>query len=175
MNNPNAQNTLANATAFTSINAWVSSVSGDYSHPTGPVNTFGVGLLGGSVNFTDFTFLPPQAPPPMTLWTFVDAGITYSFTADTMTSHFDAASDQWTFGGTGYASITGFAPTEGSWLLSASESLTPGPSGPIVSFGFDSDAVAAGTPINVPDGGMTVAMLSGAFLGFSLLRKKLLV
>ena len=92
-----------------------------------------------------------------------------------MTSHFDAASDQWTFGGTGYASITGFAPTEGSWLLSASESLTPGPSGPIVSFGFDSDAVAAGTPINVPDGGMTVAMLSGAFLGFSLLRKKLLV
>jgi hypothetical protein len=38
------------------------------------------------------------------------------------------------------------------------------------SFVFDSSAVVAGTP--VPDGGLTVMMLGGAFLAIGALRKK---
>lgn len=179
MNHPDAQHNLANATAFTSISAYVSSASGSYTSAafggTGPVNTTFAGVLPStSVTFTDFTFIPPQAPPNMLLWTVVDDGVTYTFTASTLTAVYSANSgqSQWLFSGLGYASITGYANTEGVWQLSASESLTG--SAPIVSFGFDSQAVASGSPIPSPspDGGMTAMLLGGSLLGIGFLSKK---
>jgi len=168
----NTGSTLANATAFTSINAFVSAATGDYNSPTGLVNTTGYGAFTGGVDFTAFTFVPPEAPPALPLWTFTDYGITYSFTTDSLLSSFSAGSDEWTFSGTGYASITGFANTEGTWILSAGKTSSDG--GTVVSLVFDSASVAAGTPIPyppVPDGGLTVSLLGGALVALGGLRR----
>ena len=138
---------LGSATAFSSFSG-VSVLNGVGDYAT---------LIGESADFTAFTFDPAPASP-FTLWT-LKAG-QYTFTATGITDY----SQTPTFlqiAGTGYAHVDGKDNTPGIWTI-----LQTGGQGHTIQFGSDAQ-------VPVPDGGMTVIMLSAALSGLGLLKKKL--
>jgi hypothetical protein len=160
---------LATATSMVINNTgiFVSSASGDYA----TTSLFGL-IPPGPINFNGFSWAGYGAIPTadiIALWNFTDS-LNYSFTATTLSAVYSAGSDQWTFGGTGVANATGYAATLGNWTMQIGEVVTfPGPQ---IAFSWDSTATAAGSAA-LPDGGMTVALLGGAFIGLGMLRRKL--
>ena len=136
-----------------------SALSGDYT-----------GTSGAAVTVTPFIWAPSTASTPINpLWTFVSGGNTYSF--DLSVLHVDYASPTGLLlSGLGTAHITGpgvdALDTTGSWNFSAQTLGT-------ASFTFSSSTTAAAQA--VPDGGSSVAMLGGAFLGLGWLKRKQIV
>jgi len=162
---------LASATAFTSINAYVSTASGTYgsllsstvgtftpgSSPVYPLTSTG-SATGGSVVtpglISDYTFSPPQGSVTP-LWAFEIGGVSYSFDATSMTASFQNGG--WSIAGGGYANVTGYSQTTGNWTATITASGT--------SFVFGSTAT-------VPDGGMTLMLLGGAMTALGAIRSK---
>ncbi len=170
---------LALATAFTGINALVQSDAGDYSPIIGlsggqlvylasatgtPHGTLtdnagsptGVGSFANPGLMNNYTFSPPQgAVTP--LWSLDYNGIVYSFDATTMTANFNVLQNEWVIGGTGLASITGYATTSGSWNADV---------------GAEGSSFFFGSAAAVPDGGLTVMLLGGSMMAMTLIRRK---
>jgi hypothetical protein len=111
--------------------------------------------------FNAFKFTGASATP---LWQFSVGSKTYSFdlTDDSLVYQSSAAL---VVAGTGTLNITGYAPTTGTWDFSIVDA-TAGKNTFAFSF-TDSNASTA-----VPDGGLTVALLSGALTAMSLIRRK---
>lgn len=167
--NDNVGHTLVNATSMTvnDTGIFVGSASGTYA----PTSLFGL-LSPGLISVNGFSWAGYGAAPAadvLSLWSFTDTvnSDTYSFTSSTLTAVYSPGSDQWTFGGAGVANVTGFGPTLGTWAMQIGE----GVSGSEVAFSWDSTATASGQ--NAPDGGPTVALLGGTFIGLGMLRRKL--
>ena len=148
VNNP----VLANATAFTSFTQiLVKTTNGSYELVPGDSTVSGT--------FTPFTFSPATLPAP-SLWTFTFGGLTYTFTATSETSQYlGGVLNTWIIGGDGFASITGFADTPGTWTLTATQTGA--------SFTFASTAGA------VPDNGSTLILLGAALSGLALIKVRL--
>jgi hypothetical protein len=101
------------------------------------------------VTFYPFVFSPPdQTVSP--LWSFDYDGRTYSAWVTSMVASFNAVTNIWNFGGSGYLSITGFENTAAEWNFSA------GQIGDSHYFG----SAAAALPSSVPDSGATMMMLA---------------
>lgn len=109
--------------------------------------------LGAGVNFHDFVFDPLAAGTA--LWSFSDAGISYSFTMNLLDpATFAQSASGIKMDGTGYASATGFDNTYGTWGLTLNQN------GAAFSFSASS----------APEPG--IAMLLGfGLLGFAASRK----
>lgn len=135
---------LATATAITAFP--VIKVS---DNPTGTY----AGTAGAGVTFTPFVFAAGSVTP---LWSFVQAGITYSFDATSI-----VIDQQNTFflnlKGSGIAHVTGYADTVGSWTLTST--------GTTSKFTF-------GASTSVPEGGLTAAMLGLGLLGLGLAARR---
>lgn len=159
----------ANDVSFSTTGIYAGAASGTYALATGYGYVQALASLPSPITFDAFSWAGYGASPAAfvaPLWSFTDGGITYSFAATTMTASF--SDGQWTFGGAGIAYVTGDAPTGGNWNEQIGETVT----GPEKSFTFDASSTAAGSP-PVPDGGLTVALLGGAFVGLGMLRRKL--
>jgi hypothetical protein len=104
------------------------------------------------VTMTPFTFLPTFSGP-LTLWSLVFGGATYSFDLNVLTSVSQPGDDTLTLRGTGILMISGgtYDPTPGAWLMTANQGGG--------TFSFSSSTSA------VPDGGTTVALLGIALAG----------
>jgi hypothetical protein len=141
-------------TGYSSLSVLGLAETGSYA----PLN--GGGNFGGTLTFSTFGFGGNVLnPASVLLWTLTSGGITYSFTA---TSVF-ISSQSPTFlnlTGTGYANITGYTATLGTWSITDTAQ-----GGQVFTFG------AATT---VPDGGTTVMLLGAAFAGLCLYRKKVM-
>ena len=130
---------------------FITSVNGSYSGvPTGMSSP--PDLTQNPVTFDPFTV------PVIPLWSFTYAGLTYSF--DLLSGFiFDRGTDTLTLMGSGMLMITGYDPTQASWILTANQAEG--------TFSFSSSNGA------VPDGGMTVVMLGLALCGIGMIRRKL--
>lgn len=132
--------------------SFVTSGSGDYS-----------GTVGSSVSWnTPFSWSPPNTPID-DLWSFVDAGVTYTFDLDTIT----IVSQDSTFlnlTGTGTLQATGFTDTSGVFSFS----ITDTDDDATFTFGF------ASSNATIPDGGTTMLLLGSALIGIGALRRKLM-
>jgi len=127
-------------------------------------------LVGDTATYSAFNFaLGPQVITP--LWTVTDlvgTGFVYSFNLANVTTYTQAANNLFLAGtGTLTSSNPVLSPTAGLWtynINSADGSATNG------RFSFQSNNTASG-PM-VPDGGDTVLLLSGSFLGFAFLMRR---
>jgi VPDSG-CTERM motif len=143
---------LASASSFTLSDPFITTETGVYSGA--PILT--------PITFNGFQFNPPVASVTP-LWIFNVGAITYSFDATSVTSYFDSTLDQWDIGGSGIAMVTGYDATPGTWNVNLSQS------GASVVF----DSSAAGNPrAGVPDGGSTLLLLGGGFVGMAGLARK---
>ena len=115
------------------------------------------------ITFNGFQFNPPVASVTP-LWTFDVGAIAYSFDATTVTSRYDATLNEWDIGGDGIAMVTGYTATPGTWNVNLAQSGA--------SVVFDSSAAVAPT---VPDGGSTLILLGGGFVGLVGASRKLKV
>lgn len=150
---------LASATAFTSF----SNVKVGPANSTG---TYSGVTLGTAVTYTPFTFKPALVPSPVTpLWTFTDAGVTYSFELDTVTVMLQNNRFLNLFG-TGTATATGYDATPGVWTFSIDTTSNP------TGFNFNFISTTEATPPGVPDGGLTMALLGFALVGVEGLRRR---
>jgi hypothetical protein len=148
---------LNTSTTIKNINSTVVSDTGTYA---------AIPLTGAGtpvpVTFPNLTVLGAGAGLASPLWTVDYSGVIYSFFSTAKTSEFDVAgSDFLEIGGNGYATIStgGYTPTDGTWILTVSQSGT----GTHASFGFESTA----TVVGVPDGGMTLGLFGSVFLGLA--------
>ncbi len=130
---------------------FITSVSGSYSGvPTGAGSP--PDLTQNPVTFDPFTV------PVIPLWSFTYLGVAYSF--DLLSGFiFDRGTDTLTLMGSGMLMITGYDPTQATWILTANQADG--------TFSFSSSNGA------VPDGGMTVVMLGLALCGIGMIRRKL--
>lgn len=141
-------NAMGSATAFTSFfDVSVLSATEDYA----PV-------LNESADFTPFTFAPTLSSP-FELWT-IKAG-QYTFVATGITDYSQSPSFL-NIAGTGYAHIDGKTDTPGIWTITDLGQTSPRS----ITFG-------SGVTAPVPDGGLTVLMLSAALSGLGLMKRKL--
>lgn len=125
---------------------------GDYSGVTGGgvvAATFASPFTFGALGTTGANVVTP-------LWTFVEAGITYSFDLATITVNALAGSQR-NLEGLGTAKITGYDDTPGLWRMNFSGSTTT------VSFSSSTDS----PPPPVPDSGATLALMGIALLGLA--------
>lgn len=141
---------FADATSFTVVSPFISSTAGDYNSV--PLNT--------AVTFNGFVFNPPVASVSP-LWSFTVGAVNYSFNATSVSSHFNANTDQWDIGGQGVATISGYGDTAGTWNIDLSES------GATIVF----DSSAGVTPA-VPDGGTGAMLLGSGLVGLAALGRK---
>lgn len=137
---------ISTASSFSVTDPFITTETGTYS---------GVPILT-SVTFNGFQFNPPVSSVTP-LWTFDAGGLTYTFDATSVSDSYDASTRQWDIGGAGIAMVTGYDATPGTWNVNLSQSGA--------SIVFDSSASAA--PTGVPDGGPTVMLLGGGFLGLA--------
>ena len=87
--------------------------SGSVTSGTG---TF-AGTVGASADFSDFTFDPLAMGTQ--LWTFDDAGVTYTLVMNSLTLNFqNAGAGLISLAGTGTLSATGYDDTAGKWNIS---------------------------------------------------------
>jgi hypothetical protein len=138
---------LATATAFTSIaNAFVDPGTQTGSYSAVPNFT--------AATFNAFSFSASSVTP---LWTFTVGGITYSFSATSISVMTPRTSSFLNLSGTGIASITGFTDTAGTFTV------TDTGNGPTFTFG--QGTIVAG----VPDSGTTAMLIALGFaaVGFS--------
>jgi hypothetical protein len=142
---------LATATSFTVTDPFITTETGVYS---------GAPLLTPIV-FNGFQFSPPVASVTP-LWSFNVGVVNYSFDATSMSSFYDASLRQWDIGGSGLAMVTGYSATPGTWNVNLSQSGA--------SIVFDSSAAAIP---GVPDGGSTLLLLGGGFIGLAKFGRKL--
>jgi len=104
----------------------------------------------------------PDSVVAGTLFSFKASGVTYSLTgATTPAVATFKSSRSIIIDGTGTMNVDGFAPTVGTWNVSAQSQGG-------VTFSFSSSAA-----VPVPDGGMTAILLGAALSGLGLLRRKL--
>ena len=118
------------------------STTGDYSPIAG--NT--------AVSFTSFNFADTSVAP---LWTLTYNAITYSFTANTLTSDYvsiPGVLSFFTVYGSGMASITGYEDTYGTYVISGNNASQ--------NFTFSAST-------SVPDGGATASLLGLSLVGFA--------
>jgi hypothetical protein len=142
---------LASSTSFTLNSPFITTETGVYT---------GVAPLT-PITFNGFEFNPPVASVNP-LWTFTIGGLNYSFDATSVTSSFNSTLDEWDIGGNGVAMITGYDATPGTWNLNLAQS------GATIVF----DSSAAESP-SVPDGGSTLMLLGGGFVGLAGFARKL--
>lgn len=85
-----------------------------------------VNTTGSFVDFFDFTFSPALVPNPVLVWSFVDEGVTYTFTLSTIESPlqgtFINGNSFLNLAGLGTLTATGFEPTLGAFLFTGNES-----------------------------------------------------
>lgn len=152
---------LDTATAFTAFNG-VQIVP--LPAPTGSYAGLATGVLG-PVTYTPFQFNPMAPSPVNPLWTFTQAGLTYTFRLDTV-----SVAGQSPFFlnllGTGAANITGMDETAGRWSFTIDN--PDGASTPKFDFNFISTTRVSRTP----DGGMTLALLGMALMGVEGARRR---
>lgn len=161
VNNPN----LGDATSFyvdsTVAGVPTKNVAYVSEDPTG---SYSAVPLYKQVSFNGFTF-NPAGGSVSPLWTFtlgpVGDQTVFSFDATTITSSYNADKRAWDIEGMGMAMETGYSDTEGSYDIQL------GQSGASFNFG------AASYAPPIPDGGSSVALLGGAFLGLGAVRRKL--
>lgn len=125
----------------------ITSFSGDYTLGVATGDYAPVSGILDPTSFTPFSFAASSVTP---LWSFVFAGITYSFDATSMsvilaTNYFIAQ-------GNGIAHITGFDATPGTWIISGNS-------------GGANLTFSASTA--VPDGGMTAVLVGLGLVGMS--------
>jgi hypothetical protein len=128
---------------------------------------FGIGA--DAVTFAPFQW-NPAVTPVNPLWSFVDAGTTWTYQFNLATMSVASQDNSFlNITGTGTLTITGagspYSTTFGSWSFTISN--PGGAPNPTFNFGFDSANNA------LPDGGMTVGMLGIALTGLGLARRKI--
>lgn len=101
----------------------------------------------------------PFSPPISPLWTFMFAGVTYSFDLTALTID-SQGGNSLVLSGSGTLDITGFDTTPGSWVFTANQGGG--------SFSFSSSNNA-----DLPEPGSALALLGIALLGVEVLRRKL--
>ncbi|HEY1765370.1 MAG TPA: hypothetical protein VGF85_10635, partial [Opitutaceae bacterium] len=133
-------NNLGSATAFTSISGVtvVPVETGNY-----------VGTTGAAATFTPFSFSASSVTP---LWTFMVAGVTYSFDAVGPITIVTQNNNFLNIQGSGWATETGFDATPGTW------SITDTAQGKITTFTF-------GASSTVPDSGATALLIALGLAG----------
>jgi hypothetical protein len=128
-----------------------------------------LGTAGSAVTFTPFSW-NPASTPVNPLWSFVSGGWTYTFDLNNITFVSQNAAFV-NLAGNGILNITGlgspYDATFGNWTFT----ITSAGADPEFRFGFVSSTAAV--PQQVPDGGMTVALLGLALVGVEGLRRKL--
>jgi hypothetical protein len=135
---------LGTATAF-------SSIYDVYVFPGSTGSYASIPPFAGPVTFTPFMFTAPGVTP---LWTFTLGSVTYSFDATTI--HVVAqSSGGLLLEGAGWANITGYASTHGTWSID--DTSTPG--GPVGVFNFGADSAS------VPDSGGTALLIGLGLVG----------
>jgi hypothetical protein len=138
---------LQTATSFTLSSPFITTETGVYS--SAPILS--------AITFNGFQFNPPAASVDP-LWTFTVGTTSYSFDATSVTSSFNTTLDEWDIGGNGIAQVTGYDATPGTWNVNLSQSGA--------SIVFDSSS--AGAPVTtVPDGGSSLILLGGGFIGLA--------
>ena len=146
---------LADATSFSVTDPYVAyGATGAYTAVPGLT----------PVTFNGFTFNPPVSSVDP-LWVFATGTgvntVVYSFDATSVAAYWNAAIGEWDIGGKGIAMITGYAPTDGTWTVTLSQTDA--------SFAFDA---TSGAQASVPDGGSGAILLGGAFLGLGACARK---
>ncbi len=139
---------IPSATAFTAL----SNVKVAHGTQTGDY----IGADGASVTAHAFAFLPTLSPNPVTVWSFVFAGKTYSFSLVAPLTVIKTVGPAMTVSGSGTASITGFTDTPGLFMLTTQ--------GRRVELSFSSAT-------NVAEGGATMAMLGAGLLCLGIMRR----
>jgi hypothetical protein len=142
---------LATSKSFSLSDPFVTTETGVYSAV--PILT--------PVTFSGFQFNPPVSSVTP-LWTFSIGNMEYSFDATTVSSYYDAPLNQWDIGGQGIAMVTGYTATPGTWNVNLSQSGA--------SVVFDS---SEGSTPSVPDGGSTLLLLGGGFVGLTGFARKM--
>lgn len=141
--------TLATATSFTSI-------SDTFVFP-GSTGSYLTVPLFEPVTFTPFSFSASGVTP---LWTFTVGAVTYSFNATSIVVDGQSAGFL-NLSGTGWASITGYETTEGTWSIT---DTTTKKGSHIFTFGADSATVpdSSGTALLIGLGlaGVAVGMVA---------------
>jgi len=138
------------ATKFTGFQNVVvgSGSTGDYSSVS----------QGQGVSMNGFTWKPLGASV-VPLWTFNDGTKNYAFDLNTL--FINAIDPRFVvMTGVGIAHIDGYDPTPGDWVLSANQ------------FSMPTITFSSSNRSPVPDGGTTIAMLGGAFLGLGMMSRK---
>lgn len=148
----NTDLTLATSFALSPIGV-VTSVSGSFA-------TVGILPFVTQVNWTPTLTFDP-ATPVSPLW-FLSGGSGASFDLLSFFEVPGTVSDSLELRGTGLLHLNGFDNTVGTWIATFNSA------GGTFSFSSSNAAVPG-----VPDGGLTVALLGGAFAGLGVLRRKL--
>jgi hypothetical protein len=146
---------LANATSFDVVNPYVAN---------NPQGTYSLVPALTAIAFNGFTFNPPVAFVDP-LWTFTlgpaSNPTVYSFDATSVAADWNPIIREWDIGGTGIAMISGYTPTVGTWTVNLSQTGA--------SFAFDA---TSGAQAAVPDGGSSVVLSGGTFLGLGAFGRK---
>jgi hypothetical protein len=128
----------------------------------GASGTFATVAAGTPVTtFSPFAFTGASVSP---LWSFTDAGVTYSFDLSTDSVQSQSSSSL-VLGGLGTLNVTGDPSVSGDWMFSINNA--GGKNKADFTFGFSESATS------VPDGGMTVSLMGVALLGLAAVRRKL--
>ncbi len=149
---------LASATGltFSSVSVTPGQASGSYLALNGGY------ILSGLDTFGPLTLSP--LTPPASLYSFTVLGVTYSFSATSISYISPSTANAVNVEGFGTASISsgGFTPTVGYWNITANQAGG-------ITFSFSSSQSQ-----NIPDGGTTVLLLGAALTGLFLVRKQVL-
>jgi hypothetical protein len=151
---------------------------GNFAASTTITSYFDTTVAGGSMNgdyagilaTTPVTFAAPlqynpAVVPAGDLWSFVSAGLTYSFDPSSIVSAYTGITNTWSVAGAGTASISGgnFLPTPGTYTLTLTNT------GAAFSFAATTSVV----PPGVPDGGVTAIMLGFCLVATGLIKRRI--